>query len=549
MRRRQLTVRTLLAGMCLTQADGRPAHLTRVHQALTSLPEDQQRRLGVLADWKHGPHLLTYRQTEYAFALAAAALGKDEPDGLPSGPPQRVCDDLLKAGIAEEFKNGSRSLAVDWTDLESFSGPRRAAPATAPIPRRPGAIARTTCCAARTSSSTAITCPPGSWCPRRTAGRPRICIRRRRRMASPRTCLQPGGGIHICLRRRTCDAGMDAALSKRRLFFARILGRLPCCGTAATNVYRRPSAAANANVRSANVNSPGPVQMTAAGSRGYDQTPANLAGNPAGVARANAVYASAGRPPAPSAQWQPYSLPNVYYAAPDGNVYRQGNDGWQQQSGGNWGSASSDTTWADQEANARNNNNTPVAAASYSMSNADRFTGAPNSGWNAQDRGDGGYSRTLGGTGGISSEYYNYWNDVQDNAVAMWWNGGYTYTAGNWYYGGLGWGARFPDGSRRQVTAARRPKRASRHSPLVQHLPQVFHRVPDVDEARVERREAEAQDVGRAEVADDAAGDQRLHDRVAAVRVRKADLAAAQPCSRGVSSTRPRSAQRDRPAR
>ena len=30
-RRRQLTVRTLLAGMCLTQADGRPAHLTRVH--------------------------------------------------------------------------------------------------------------------------------------------------------------------------------------------------------------------------------------------------------------------------------------------------------------------------------------------------------------------------------------------------------------------------------------------------------------------------------------------------------------------------------------
>ena len=51
-RRRQLTVRTLLAGMCLTQADGRPAHLTRVHRALTALPEDQQRRLGVTADWK-----------------------------------------------------------------------------------------------------------------------------------------------------------------------------------------------------------------------------------------------------------------------------------------------------------------------------------------------------------------------------------------------------------------------------------------------------------------------------------------------------------------
>ena len=36
-RARQLSVRTLLAGMCLAQADHRPAHLTRVHHALTSL--------------------------------------------------------------------------------------------------------------------------------------------------------------------------------------------------------------------------------------------------------------------------------------------------------------------------------------------------------------------------------------------------------------------------------------------------------------------------------------------------------------------------------
>ncbi len=60
----QLRVRTLLAGMCLAQAGGRPARLTRVHQALTSLPAYEQRRLGVLADWKHGPRLLTCRQTE-----------------------------------------------------------------------------------------------------------------------------------------------------------------------------------------------------------------------------------------------------------------------------------------------------------------------------------------------------------------------------------------------------------------------------------------------------------------------------------------------------
>jgi hypothetical protein len=122
-RARQLTVRTLLAGMCLTQADGRPAHLTRVHQALTALGEDDQRRLGVTADWKHGPHRLTYRQTEYTFGLVADALGKDEPDGLPSGPLQAVCDGLLEASVPGQLTDASRSLAVDWTDLESFSRP------------------------------------------------------------------------------------------------------------------------------------------------------------------------------------------------------------------------------------------------------------------------------------------------------------------------------------------------------------------------------------------------------------------------------------------
>jgi hypothetical protein len=122
-RGRQLSVRTLLAGMCLAQADHRPAHLTRVHQALTALGEDDQRRLGVLADWKHGPHRLTYRQTEYTFGLVAGALAEDEPGGLPSGPLQAACDDLLEASVPEELKDASRSLAVDWTDLESFSRP------------------------------------------------------------------------------------------------------------------------------------------------------------------------------------------------------------------------------------------------------------------------------------------------------------------------------------------------------------------------------------------------------------------------------------------
>ena len=122
-RARQLSVRTLLLGMMLTLADGRPAHLTRVHQALTGLPEGEQRRLGVTAEWKDGPHLLTYRQAEYTLGLVARALGKDQPDGLPSPALQRACDDLLEAGIAEEFRDASTSLAVDWSDLASFSRP------------------------------------------------------------------------------------------------------------------------------------------------------------------------------------------------------------------------------------------------------------------------------------------------------------------------------------------------------------------------------------------------------------------------------------------
>jgi hypothetical protein len=109
--------------MCLAMAGHRPAHLTRVHQALVSLPADDQRRLGVTADWKHGPHLLTYRQTEYTFGLVAGAAGKDQPDGLPSDQLQGVCDGLLEASVPGQFKDASTSLAVDRTDLDSFSRP------------------------------------------------------------------------------------------------------------------------------------------------------------------------------------------------------------------------------------------------------------------------------------------------------------------------------------------------------------------------------------------------------------------------------------------
>src|SRR5712692_8026579 len=122
-RARQLLARTLLLGMLLVLADHRPAHLTRVHHALTALPEADQARLGILADWKHGPHQLTYRQTERTSGLVTAALAKDAPDGLPSAALSAVCDDLLEASIPPEYKDASTALAVDWTDLETFSRP------------------------------------------------------------------------------------------------------------------------------------------------------------------------------------------------------------------------------------------------------------------------------------------------------------------------------------------------------------------------------------------------------------------------------------------
>ena len=122
-RHRQLRVRTLLLGLMLTLADHRPAHLTRVHEALTTLPAPDQARLGVTEDWETGPHQLTYRQAERTFSLITAALAKDTPDGTASAALATVLDDLLEASIPPEHKDTSTALAVDWTDVESFSRP------------------------------------------------------------------------------------------------------------------------------------------------------------------------------------------------------------------------------------------------------------------------------------------------------------------------------------------------------------------------------------------------------------------------------------------
>ncbi len=123
MRPRQLKVRTLLAGMCLAQADHRPAHLTRVHQALTSLPEDDQaaRHHRGLEDTARTSSPTGRPNTPSAWSRTRSP--KTSPTGCPPQLCRRICDDLLEASIPEEFKDASTSLAVDWTDLESFSRP------------------------------------------------------------------------------------------------------------------------------------------------------------------------------------------------------------------------------------------------------------------------------------------------------------------------------------------------------------------------------------------------------------------------------------------
>ncbi len=113
-------MRTLVVGMLVALGEGHPAHLTRVHAALVSLSEADQRRLGVIVDWRSGPHVLTYRQVERTFSLVTGCLAKKCPDGSPTEIFQRVLDTLVEASLPET-RRGSSSLAVDWTDIESFS--------------------------------------------------------------------------------------------------------------------------------------------------------------------------------------------------------------------------------------------------------------------------------------------------------------------------------------------------------------------------------------------------------------------------------------------
>ena len=76
----------------------------------------------MIADWKNGPHRLTYRQTEYTFGLAAA-LGQGRAGGLPSRCCRRSATTCWRPASRHSSRTPAASVAVDWTDLETFSRP------------------------------------------------------------------------------------------------------------------------------------------------------------------------------------------------------------------------------------------------------------------------------------------------------------------------------------------------------------------------------------------------------------------------------------------
>lgn len=221
-------------------------------------------------------------------------------------------------------------------------------------------------------------------------------------------------------------------------------GSEPCCASASANVYRAwfdrdkaraarkgpPAFDPAATVAYANSGPQVPIQRMGP-TRGYDMDMVTSTDAPpravhAGAAAptyisANAYYASLAK----EGGWTPPSATNETYAGDDGKVYRQHAGTWQRHDGTAWSAESAPPAQVAAEAQARASVDPGMAAGSYAMSNATRFTGRAGDGWSARDRGDGGYSRTLGGDGGISAERANYDNQVMDNAFDIAMNGGW----------------------------------------------------------------------------------------------------------------------------
>ena len=112
--------------MHLALDDRRPAHLTEVHAALTSLPEPTRNAWASPKTGKTGPHQLTYRQVEHTHRLITRALARPEPDGAPSPGLQHVCDQLTEASIPDRIQERQH---LDGRRLDRRRGLGPASPA------------------------------------------------------------------------------------------------------------------------------------------------------------------------------------------------------------------------------------------------------------------------------------------------------------------------------------------------------------------------------------------------------------------------------------
>jgi hypothetical protein len=159
-KRRQLSVRTVLLGFLLTARKKQPLYLTNVIENLRELPVDVQRRLGVVAVIQgfSGEHAATYRQCEDTFRRLMLVL---DPEYVPAsrsrttqrGPIQNRCErerlltevcDRLHFAILSLSPVSSSCLSVDWSDAEAWGrGGRRRKPPTDPTAgwkRRPAKV-------------------------------------------------------------------------------------------------------------------------------------------------------------------------------------------------------------------------------------------------------------------------------------------------------------------------------------------------------------------------------------------------------------------------
>jgi hypothetical protein len=148
-RPRQLDPRTVLLGVMLALDAGRPAQLEAAHRALSDLEVRDQLALG-FATFDAGDYdTASYRQVSDTFSVMCGGI---DPTPVPSfkgvadhqraphledartgidveakdGLLHQVIDALLEASVPEAYKSASSSLAVDWTDQETWSRPRTA---------------------------------------------------------------------------------------------------------------------------------------------------------------------------------------------------------------------------------------------------------------------------------------------------------------------------------------------------------------------------------------------------------------------------------------